>query len=149
VVGAGRQVDGPPPVTGVLETCLYVDDLDRARRFYEDIIGLRPVMEIGHMVSYSTGNNGVLILFRRGSMVEPVVQPYGTIPAHDGAGPLHFCLSIPADRLDQWRDWLRLNDVAVISEVDWPDNPGRSIYFHDPDGHVMELATPGLWGIGA
>ena len=22
---------------------------------------------------------------------------------------------------------------------------GESIYFRDPDGHVLELATPGLW----
>jgi catechol 2,3-dioxygenase-like lactoylglutathione lyase family enzyme len=28
--------------------------------------------------------------------------------------------------------------------VGWPRG-GRSVYFRDPDGHSVELATPGLW----
>ena len=146
--GGAGATGGPPGVTGVLETCLYVDDMARAQRFYEDIIGLEPVLREDRLTTYRVGASNVLILFLRGGTLEPVTMPSGTIPAHDGAGPLHFCLSIPASDYEAWRDWLTGNDVPIVSEVDWPNAPGRSLYLHDPDGNVMELATPGLWGIG-
>ena len=95
------------------------------------------------------GAAGVLILFKRGATLRPIELEGGTIPAHDGSGPLHFCLSIRAGDVAAWRDWLAESGVAIASEVDWPDSTGRSLYFNDPDGNVMELATPGLWGIGA
>jgi catechol 2,3-dioxygenase-like lactoylglutathione lyase family enzyme len=30
--------------------------------------------------------------------------------------------------------------------MEWPRG-GTSLYFRDPDGHLVELATPGLWSI--
>ena len=66
------------------------------------------------------------------------------IPGHDGAGPLHMAFAIPADSYDDWLQHLQANDVPIRSEITWPQG-GRSIYFNDPDGHVIELATPGLW----
>jgi catechol 2,3-dioxygenase-like lactoylglutathione lyase family enzyme len=34
--------------------------------------------------------------------------------------------------------------VAIEGRVDWPRG-AKSIYFRDPDGHLLELGTPGLW----
>ncbi|MDF2970539.1 MAG: glyoxalase, partial [Microvirga sp.] len=34
--------------------------------------------------------------------------------------------------------------IPIESRVTWPRG-GTSLYFRDPDGHVLELATPGLW----
>jgi hypothetical protein len=34
----------------------------------------------------------------------------------------------------------------VESKVVWPLG-GHSLYFRDPDNHVVELATPGIWSI--
>jgi catechol 2,3-dioxygenase-like lactoylglutathione lyase family enzyme len=48
-------------------------------------------------------------------------------------GVLETCLYVEADKA-----------VPVESEVSWPQG-GRSLYFLDPDGMVVELATPGLW----
>jgi hypothetical protein len=42
---------------------------------------------------------------------------------------------------------LQARDVTITSEVDWGER-GRSLYFNDPDGNVLELATPGLWPNG-
>jgi catechol 2,3-dioxygenase-like lactoylglutathione lyase family enzyme len=36
--------------------------------------------------------------------------------------------------------------VGIESEVQW-DLGGTSLYFRDPDGHSVELATPGVWPI--
>ncbi len=37
-----------PPLTGVIETALYVDDLDRASRFYEDVFSLQRMRTVSH-----------------------------------------------------------------------------------------------------
>lgn len=133
-----------PPLGRVLETSLYVDDLARARRFYEDVMGLEPMVEDARLVAYPVGPGSVLLLFRRGSTTEPVALPGGTIPGHDGAGPLHLAFAVAAVDLDAWIERLEARGVAIEGRVDWPRG-GRSVYFRDPDGHLAELATPGLW----
>ena len=71
-------------------------------------------------------------------------MPGGTIPPHDGSGPLHVAFAIGAEELFQWEERLRDRAIAIEGRTDWPRG-GRSIYFRDPDGHLLELATPGLW----
>jgi catechol 2,3-dioxygenase-like lactoylglutathione lyase family enzyme len=36
--------------------------------------------------------------------------------------------------------------VTIEARNNW-ERGGRSIYFRDPDGHLLELATPGLWSV--
>jgi catechol 2,3-dioxygenase-like lactoylglutathione lyase family enzyme len=71
-------------------------------------------------------------------------MPGGTIPPHDGHGPVHMALSIAADELGAWEALLNDADVEIEGRTKWPRG-GESIYFRDPDGHLLELATPGLW----
>lgn len=133
-----------PPLGGVLETALYVDDMERARRFYENVMGLAPMVEDARLVAYPIGPGSVLLLFRRGSTLDPVTLPGGLVPSHDGAGPLHMAFAIARNDLDTWSARLEAAGVAIESRVDWPRG-GKSLYFRDPDGHALELATPGLW----
>lgn len=135
-----------PTLDGVLETALYVDDLDRARRFYEDVLGLAPIYDDARLRAYAVGNRNVLLLFQRGASRQTVHMPGGTIPPHDGNGPLHVAFAIGADALPQWEERLRAHDVAIEGRTTWRRG-GKSIYFRDPDGHLLELATPGLWSI--
>ncbi|MGH9773532.1 MAG: VOC family protein [Candidatus Acidiferrales bacterium] len=135
-----------PELTGVLETCLYVDDLDRACRFYENIFGLERMEGDERFRAYNVAGRDVLILFKRGASAQPMRFPGGTVSPHDGSGPLHFAFSIPAPELDAWEKHLAGNGIAVESRVQWPRG-GTSIYFRDPDNHLAELATPGLWSI--
>src|SRR5262245_38748624 len=71
-------------------------------------------------------------------------MPGGTIPPHDGHGPLHMAFAVAADALPQWEQGLREQGVAIEGRTDW-SRGGHSIYFRDPDGHLLELATPRLW----
>ncbi|GJE25545.1 VOC family protein [Methylobacterium organophilum] len=134
----------PPPLGGVLETALYVDDMERARAFYEDVLGLRPMVADHRLVAYPVGTACVLLLFRRGSTLGPVTLPGGVLPPHDGSGPLHFALRIARADLDAWIAHLTASGVPIESRIDWPKG-GASLYLRDPDGHLAELATPGLW----
>ena len=129
----------------VLETALYVDDLDRAAGFYADVLGLASLHEDDRLRAFAVGNS-VLLLFRRGASLATIKLPGGTIPPHDGSGPLHVAFAVAADELAGWEARLRDHGVAVEGRTDWRRG-GRSIYFRDPDGHLLELATPGLWRI--
>ena len=88
----------------------------------------------------------MLLLFPRGGSLETVHMPGGTIPPHDGAGPLHVAFAIAKDALPQWEERLSANNIAIEGRTTWKRG-GESIYFRDPDGHLLELATPGLWAI--
>lgn len=135
-----------PTLNGVLETSLYVDDLERAAQFYEQVLELSVLTKDARFRAYDVGGRNVLLLFHRGATLETVHLPGGTIPPHDGHGPLHVAFAVSAAELPVWEQRLAAHDVAIEGRTDWPRG-GHSIYFRDPDGHLLELATPGLWAI--
>lgn len=132
-----------PPLSGVLETALYVADLDRARDFYERVLGLAPMFSDGRLVAYPIGRS-VLLLFLKGGTTETIHLPGGTIPPHDGEGRNHYALSIATADLAAWEAYLGGHGIAIEGRTRWPRG-GISVYFRDPDGHLVELATPGIW----
>jgi len=134
-----------PRINGVVESILYVDDLTAAAAFYRDVLGLEP-MRTGpdRFVAFRAGAQSVLLLFKRGSTLTPLPVSGGVIPPHDGHGPHHIGLAIAAADYDVWRQRLLAQGVAIESETRW-DAGGRSLYFRDPDRHVVELVTPGIW----
>jgi catechol 2,3-dioxygenase-like lactoylglutathione lyase family enzyme len=133
-----------PAIHGVLESSLYATDLARTAAFYRDLLGLRPLLETPRLIAFDAGNASVLLVFQHGATEADSVEARGTIPGHDGAGRLHLALAIAADDLPTWRARLEAAGVALTGEYAWPAG-GTSLYFHDPDGAVVELATPGLW----
>jgi catechol 2,3-dioxygenase-like lactoylglutathione lyase family enzyme len=136
-----------PILTGVIETALYVDDLQRASKFYEKILGLRRIGgDEERLHAYSVADRGVLLLFKHGATAHPIQTPNGLIPPHDGNGQNHFALGIPTAELAAWEKQLAGHAIEIESRVHWPLG-GTSIYFRDPDGNLVELATPGMWPI--
>ena len=135
-----------PKLTGVIETALYVDDLARACAFYQDILGLTALNRDPRFAAFDIGGRSVLLLFHRGATLETVHLPGGTIPPHDGHGPLHVAFSIAADELPVWEKRFAEQGVAIEGRTAWPRG-GHSIYFRDPDSHLLELVTPGVWAI--
>jgi catechol 2,3-dioxygenase-like lactoylglutathione lyase family enzyme len=133
-----------PDLLGVLETSLYVDTFERACPFYEQVLGLNSIYRDARLCAYDVGGRGVLLLFLRGHSVETVQLPGGTIPPHDGSGPVHIAFSITRDALQEWERRLTEAGVTIEGRTTWPRG-GESVYFRDPDGHLLEFATPGLW----
>jgi catechol 2,3-dioxygenase-like lactoylglutathione lyase family enzyme len=134
-------------VTRLLETALYVDDVDRSCEFYERVLRLGPLVgevQNAQFRPLHVPGGQVLLLFRKGSTTETAVLPGGTIPSHDGNGSLHVAFAISASELDGWRERLQSHGIPIEGEVKWPRG-GTSLYFRDPDGHLVEVATPGLW----
>jgi len=136
-----------PALTGIIETALYVDDIERASKFYEEILGLRCIgSDRNRLRAYSVSDRNVLLLFKRGATALPVETPIGLIPPHDGTGQNHFAFAVAAAELPAWERHLTEHGIAIESRIHWPLG-GTSIYFRDPDGHLGELATPGMWSI--
>jgi catechol 2,3-dioxygenase-like lactoylglutathione lyase family enzyme len=131
-----------PPLKQIVETAIYVSDLDATERFYRDIIGLIVISkEVGRHIFFKAGSSSVLLAF----IPETTISGHH-LPYHGAKGPSHFALGIDADQLDAWRNYLVERGVAIETEITWPKG-GRSIYFRDPDGNSVELITPGVWGL--
>jgi catechol 2,3-dioxygenase-like lactoylglutathione lyase family enzyme len=135
-----------PKLDSVLETSLYVNDLERAARFYSEVLGLKALTSDQRFHAYDVGGRSVLLIFRRGFTLETVCMPGGTIPPHDGHGPLHIAFAISRAELAEWEARLAAHGIAIEGRTKW-SRGGESVYFRDPDGHLLELATPGLWAI--
>ncbi len=136
-----------PTGTGVLETCLYVADLDAAARFYQDLFGFEALTRDDRLCALSVAGRDVLLLFLRGGTVAAVTLPSGgVIPPHDGQGETHFAFAIVADQLEPWIERLGQFRIPIESKLQWPRG-GWSLYFRDPDQHLVELVTPGIWAI--
>ena len=129
-----------PKIDGILESSLYVDDLARSIRFYEDVMGFRVVSHFGERgCAMEAGSHQVLLLFKKGAS-RAIQSP------HDGDGELHVAFAIPASELVNWESWLAAKGIAIEEKRSW-ELGGWSIYFRDPDRHLLELATPGTWPI--
>jgi catechol 2,3-dioxygenase-like lactoylglutathione lyase family enzyme len=135
-----------PRINGVVETCLYSDDLPRAVRFYQDQLGLQLLESGERLCVFRVADKQVLLLFRSGGTLKPLPTPGGMIPPHNATGQLHFAFAVAKEDFAAWEKHLIERGIAIESKVSWPRG-GLSIYFRDPDNHLVELATPGIWEV--
>ena len=133
-----------PELAGVLEACLYADDLEAAERFYRETLGLRFVSRVpGRHVFLRCGGQMVFI-FDPAVTAEPNDQAPFPVPPHGAHGPGHLCLHTDAEGVARWRGRLETDGVTLESDFNWP-NGARSIYFRDPAGNSLEIAERRLW----
>ena len=128
----------------VLETAVYCDDLARTVELYKALLSLEPMRASERVAAFDAGEGTILLLFQRGTSDNPFEAPGGLVPGHVSTGPAHFALAIDSADVTMWNDRLNMLRIPVESCVDW-ERGGHSIYFRDPDGRSVELATPGVW----
>jgi catechol 2,3-dioxygenase-like lactoylglutathione lyase family enzyme len=143
----------PDAPSAILESALYVDDLDSAEAFYRDVMGLELLTRLeGRHVFFRCGA-GVLLLFNADETTKPPAPDARLpVPPHGTRGQGHLCFSGTAAEIDAWRAHLEGLGVAIEADFRWPsakDEPagGRSIYFRDPSGNSIEIAEPRIWGL--
>ncbi|RPI54365.1 MAG: glyoxalase [Acidobacteria bacterium] len=128
----------------VLETAVYCDDLPRTIAFYQELLAEEPMLAVERVAAFDAGEGTVLLLFQRGASEQAFETPGGRVPGHTSVGPAHIAFAIDRADVQAWLDRLEALHVPIESRVDWPRG-GHSIYFRDPDGRSVELATPGTW----
>jgi catechol 2,3-dioxygenase-like lactoylglutathione lyase family enzyme len=129
-----------PRTEGFLESSLYVEDVAGSARFYEKIFGFRVISDFGARgCAVQAGERQVLLLFKKGASK-------ATETPHDGDGELHIAFAILSGELANWEAWLAENGIPIEEKHTW-ERGGQSLYFRDPDRHLIEVATPGVWSI--
>lgn len=132
--------ESTPPLGGIHEAALYVDDLEAAEAFWRRLGLTFAGRAEGRHVFFRAGRD-MLLLFDQTATVQP-----GDVPAHGAEGAGHVALDVPdREALDRWRRHLTAADVKIEHEQTWPSG-GRSLYFRDPSGNSIELITRGSWG---
>ena len=132
---------------GILETILYVNDLEEASWFYREVLGLRmPRGEPSSLAGmFRVSENHVLLLF------DPSVsdRPGRDVPSHGARGPGHIAFQIDPETYDDWLKQLSAFGIGVEQEITWGEDDGfdhgRSIYCRDPYGNSVELITADIW----
>jgi len=121
---------------GVLHFSLPVTDLDRSRKFYEGVLGMKVIEQSPRMVFLQTGDDHIILAKGK----EPL--------KYDSAKntPVHHAFKVKPDEFQSSIEDLRKNGVEVFNIEDrnegvfwWPQ-----AYFLYPDGNKLEIyAGPG------
>jgi catechol 2,3-dioxygenase-like lactoylglutathione lyase family enzyme len=127
-----------PAINGLLETSLYVDDVQRSAEFYQSLFGFAPIVVSERLIAMAVKKGEVLLLFKKR---ESLKLPVGK---HDGDGQLHLAFAVDASEVEPWRALLSERNIPIEEEINW-ERGGVSLYFRDPDGHLLELGSPGIW----
>lgn len=122
----------------VFETVIYAANLTEVERFYKDVLGLEVLRSNTLMLAFRC-RQGVLLIFDP----EQSSQPGRSLPSHGAEGPSHLAFAVKKDELTSWRKHLKDQGVEIEHEENW--DVGQSIYFRDPAGNSLELATPDVW----
>jgi len=130
----------------IIETALYVNDLDIAKEFYAKTFQLEVMVDSDVLVALNIGGQNTLLLFKRGASLHTKYLSGGEIPPHDASGRIHVCFAIDKQDLPGWKERLAHSGIPLEGRTEWPKG-GSSIYFRDPDENLVELLTPGCWPI--
>ena len=133
--------------TAILESALYVRDLDAAEAFYRDVIGLPIIAKVASRHVFFRCGHGVLLLFSaEATRVPPPPGARLPVPPHGTFGPGHLCFAATAEEIAGWKARLEEHGIAIEADFEWPKG-GRSVYFRDPSGNSIEFAEPRIWGL--
>lgn len=111
-------------VKGIQHLNLSVADLARARAFYTGVLGFEVSFAKGDTVWLDAG--GDLLGLSEGA------APAGRSFEHFG-----FMVDGPGE-VDRWHEQLRAHGVTP-EKGPYDRSDGRSVYFRDPDGHLLEI----------
>lgn len=132
-----------PRLNGILETSLYVERPSRSVEFYRRVFGFEPIdtdpnegiTDETRLCAMRAGDRSVLLLFKRGATTDT-----------NATGAIHIAFGISRSELAAWETWLSQQGIVIESRKTWKYG-GEALYFRDPDGHLLEIVTPGVWSI--
>src|SRR5690606_10673384 len=118
-------------------------DLERTARFYEEVLGLEPLSSVPGRHAFFRLPGAMFLLF----------QPESTAPSAGGPppgarGPGRVALAVDPEEVDGGRGRLRSLGIRVEREGTGPRG-GLALYFRDPAGNGVELATPDIWPLSS
>jgi catechol 2,3-dioxygenase-like lactoylglutathione lyase family enzyme len=120
---------------GIAAITLFVEDLEAARRFYQEVFELPVFYENGNSAVFKFGET--LINLLRTSEAPGLVAPAPVAPPEAGA---RFQFTLGVEDVDRTADELRSRGVELLNgPIDRPWGI-RTASFRDPGGHIWEIA---------
>jgi catechol 2,3-dioxygenase-like lactoylglutathione lyase family enzyme len=113
---------------------LTVTDVDSSIEWYRDVLGLEHVHEEewGRNPAFlTTGSTGLALFPAQGSEPPPKGHP-------DGLAMWHLAFRADRRNFDAARQELESRSIRYSFS---DHGLAHSIYFHDPDGHLVEITT--------
>jgi catechol 2,3-dioxygenase-like lactoylglutathione lyase family enzyme len=126
-------------ILSIKETCIYVEDLERSRRFYSDKLGLPLISFVKNRHVFFKAGASVLLCF----LAEKTKQEK-QLPAHGAQGQIHFAFEVSKEEYVDALSQIKKSGIEILHEQVWK-NGLHSFYFHDPDNHLVEIIEQGLW----
>lgn len=114
-------------------TLLMVEDVGRAREFYEGLLDMTVEMDLGAYVTYTSG-----ISIQEGAMARSMIFGKDTGPVRPAGMELYF----ETEEIERESERLGAAGVSVIHPVKQEPWGQRTFRFFDPDGHVIEIGEP-------
>jgi catechol 2,3-dioxygenase-like lactoylglutathione lyase family enzyme len=120
---------------GIAAITLFVEDLEAARRFYQEVFRLPVFYEDDNSTVFRFGDTLVNLL--RASEAPSLVAPATVAPPEAG---IRFQFTLGVDDVDSMSDELRSRGVELLNgPMDRPWGV-RTASFRDPGGHIWEIA---------
>lgn len=124
----------------IFETVLYADDLNAAKSFYSDVLGLSLYRESEYFLVYRLDSSALLIFDPK--LSAEVGRP---VPSHGAKGQGHIAFAASDNRIEAWRKYFLSKGIPIDEVVKWSEG-GKSVYVRDPAGNSIEFAPSTLWG---
>lgn len=130
----------------IVETCIYSPDLKIMKDFYVDRLGLDLISEGERRHVFLKAGKSMLLVF---NPENTSLADNSTFPTHGACTPpssIHFALEIEQAGYEAAKNLLVQNKIAIEKEMSWGSG-GKSIYFRDPAGNLLEIVTKGQWPV--
>jgi catechol 2,3-dioxygenase-like lactoylglutathione lyase family enzyme len=125
--------------TGISEIVLVVEDVQRAARFYEDVVGLEPIEPSDDAWAwFFAGEPGTeqRLALHKGTLLFEDQSPH---PEGHRFGNVHYAFEVPAVKLEEAAAHVRNQGVDVFGPVQLEWMNATSYYFYDPDANLLEF----------
>jgi catechol 2,3-dioxygenase-like lactoylglutathione lyase family enzyme len=124
-----------PWVEGISAITLFVEDLEAAKGFYQDVFGLPVAFEDSDSAVFDFGNTSINLL--KATAAPELIDP-APVAAPEAGSRLQ--LTIQVDDVDAMCADLAARGVSLLNGP--MDRPWgiRTASFRDPGGHIWEIA---------
>ena len=108
-----------------------VSDLDRAERFYVEVLGMSVAMRLPDQRLLRYGDGSCALFLKRDRV------PGALALIEHPLGESHHAFEVPWEDLERARRLFAERGIPYHAPIDWGDH--ECLYFLDPDGNLLEL----------